>query len=229
MPLTFPSHAGVVLPLKVWRPRWFDGVALVVGSAAPDLAYALDGSWLEHPVKSQPPLWSVAHSWPGLLIWCLPVTLALTLLARWLAPVTASYLPGPLRDYGAIGANRPFWLVTIASALLGAASHLIWDRLATGSLDLISTLAGALVTTFVLIHAARAGLIRAWHGPPPLIPRRPILFWVPAGVIIIVLVPLSGLLPSARLLHTSFSRVLLVLVIAIFIGSALSGRRKCRT
>ena len=36
MPATFPSHAAAVLPLKLWRPRWFDGVALVVGSMAPD-------------------------------------------------------------------------------------------------------------------------------------------------------------------------------------------------
>jgi len=43
MPATFPSHAAAVLPLKLWRPRWFDGVALVVGSMAPDLGYPLVG------------------------------------------------------------------------------------------------------------------------------------------------------------------------------------------
>jgi hypothetical protein len=36
MPLTFPSHAAAVVPLKLWRRRWFDGVALVIGSAAPN-------------------------------------------------------------------------------------------------------------------------------------------------------------------------------------------------
>jgi len=41
VPLTFPSHAAAIAPLKLWRPRWFDGVALVVGSAAPDFGYAL--------------------------------------------------------------------------------------------------------------------------------------------------------------------------------------------
>jgi hypothetical protein len=35
MPLTFPSHALAVLPLKIRWPCYFDGVALVVGSAVP--------------------------------------------------------------------------------------------------------------------------------------------------------------------------------------------------
>ncbi|WP_367319789.1 DUF4184 family protein [Streptomyces sp. HUAS ZL42] len=41
MPLTFPSHAAAVMPLKIRRPHWFDGVALVVGSTVPDLPYAV--------------------------------------------------------------------------------------------------------------------------------------------------------------------------------------------
>ena len=41
MPLTFPSHAAAVLPLKLWRPVRLDGVALVIGSTTPDLPYAL--------------------------------------------------------------------------------------------------------------------------------------------------------------------------------------------
>jgi hypothetical protein len=43
MPLTLPTHPMAVVPLKLWRPSWFDGVALVVGSISPDLAYAADG------------------------------------------------------------------------------------------------------------------------------------------------------------------------------------------
>ena len=43
MPLTLPTHPLAVAPLKLWRPRWFDGVGLVLGTVAPDLAYAADG------------------------------------------------------------------------------------------------------------------------------------------------------------------------------------------
>lgn len=41
MPMTFPSYAAAVLPFKFARRRWFDGVALVIGSAAPDMPYSL--------------------------------------------------------------------------------------------------------------------------------------------------------------------------------------------
>ncbi|MEU7905931.1 DUF4184 family protein [Actinoplanes sp. NPDC049118] len=49
--MTFSSHPAAVLQLKVWRPRWVDGVALAIGSMAPDLAYALDpgGGALREP------------------------------------------------------------------------------------------------------------------------------------------------------------------------------------
>lgn len=40
MPLTFPSHAAAVLPLKLLQPSRLDGVALVIGSTTPDLPYA---------------------------------------------------------------------------------------------------------------------------------------------------------------------------------------------
>ena len=75
MPLTFPSHAAAVLPLKLWRPRWFDGVALVVGSAAPDFPYALDPYLKIH-----------AHTWWGLVWFCIPVTIAVSWLVRRAAP-----------------------------------------------------------------------------------------------------------------------------------------------
>jgi Domain of unknown function (DUF4184) len=71
MPATFPAHQGAVLPLKLWHPRWFDGVALAVGAASPDIAYLFDGSNL--------PVWPFSHEWLGLLGWCLPVTLAVLL------------------------------------------------------------------------------------------------------------------------------------------------------
>ncbi|MDP4013047.1 MAG: DUF4184 family protein [Candidatus Nanopelagicales bacterium] len=44
MPLTFGSHQAVVLPLKMLKPRWFDGTALVIGSMAPDLFFLTHGT-----------------------------------------------------------------------------------------------------------------------------------------------------------------------------------------
>jgi len=36
-----PSHQAPVIPLKRWRPHWFSGLALVLGTLAPDLVFIL--------------------------------------------------------------------------------------------------------------------------------------------------------------------------------------------
>ncbi|MEV7630142.1 DUF4184 family protein [Actinoplanes sp. NPDC089786] len=79
--------------MKLWQPRWFDGVALVVGSTAPDLAYVLDGSGL--------PVWPFSHQVLGLVGWCLPLTLVLGWLIRRAAPALAV----PTRSAGPV--SRP--------------------------------------------------------------------------------------------------------------------------
>src|SRR5215475_10982023 len=116
MPATFPAHPAAVLPLKLRWPHRFDGVALVIGSMAPDLAYPLDGTWFERPSRALPPTYQIAHSWWGLLAWCLPVTLACAFVARQAAPAIAAHLPAwprtlALQDYGAIARSRPAWYV----------------------------------------------------------------------------------------------------------------------
>src|SRR5690242_3423490 len=123
MSATAPAHPAAVLPLKLRSPRRFDGVALVVGAAAPDLGYTIEGLGIE--VHS--------HAWHALAWFCLPLTLVITTLIRRAAPVVAAHLPpaGPLaiRDYGVLGTARHPLRVTVWSALLGAASHLAWDTL----------------------------------------------------------------------------------------------------
>ena len=43
MPLTFPAHQALVLPIKLRWPDRTDATALCVGAAAPDLLYAVPG------------------------------------------------------------------------------------------------------------------------------------------------------------------------------------------
>ena len=74
MPVTFPAHQGLIVPLKLRWPTAIDGTALCIGAAAPDLAYPL-GSWLN----------AGSHTLLGLIVWALPVTLGLTTLVRWRA------------------------------------------------------------------------------------------------------------------------------------------------
>ncbi len=194
MPLTLPTHPIAVVPLKLWRPRWFDGVALVIGSIAPDLAYATYG--FRETVRT--------HNLLALVWWSLPVTLIAAWLARWAAPAIAAHLPGGgplrLRDYGVLGVVRHPWYVTVVSALLGAFSHLAWDALThpgyvaplrrevwpgTPWWSLFSdasNLAGFVVGTLLLVHIGRAGLLRHWHGPPPPTRPQPVVFWSAVAV-----------------------------------------------
>ncbi|WP_144120055.1 DUF4184 family protein [Catellatospora sichuanensis] len=217
MPLTFPSHAALPLPLKLWRPRWFDGVALTVGAASPDLAYALDGSGL--------PVFPLSHQWPGVILFCLPVTLAGALLVRRSAAVVAAHLPRwpaalALRDYGVLGTTRPAFAVSALSALLAAASHLVWDRLTEPApvLDLASTVGGALAALALAVQVGRHRLLRAWHGAPPARPVRPGLFWSVATTVTAASAVVAAQLPGAFLPHTTGARLLLG--VALGLGAA---------
>jgi hypothetical protein len=89
---------------------------------APDLYYALNGYLVVPPT----------HSLAGLFWFSLPVTVLVTALVWWAAPVVAAHLPArpavlALRDYGVLGLVRHRWYVTGASALAGAATHVTWD------------------------------------------------------------------------------------------------------
>ncbi|MFC5006185.1 DUF4184 family protein [Dactylosporangium cerinum] len=175
MPATLPTHPLAVLPLKLWRPRWFDGVALAVGATAPDIAYALGNAVV---VRS--------HTVAAMFWWGLPVTVLVTGLIRLGAPTVAAHLPGSLREFGALRGVRHPWWVTAVSALLGDASHLLWDLVTHPEPGVIeswravrdvSDYAALLVLPLFVWHVGNRHLIRTWHGPAPAVPRRPLLFW----------------------------------------------------
>lgn len=251
MPATFPAHPGAVLPLKLWRPAWFDGLALSVGSMAPDLAYALDGSLFERPFPGLAPLWQIGHSLPWFFAWALPVTFALCLLLRLAAPAFATHLPAAppstpaatatalfrsprrlvarLRAAVGLARHRPRWYVTVFSACIGAFSHVVWDRVAVGPLDLASSLVGGLICLW-LLHR----LMRQRSGADPATiesvggtvigsrrdGRRPVLYW---GTFAAVLAAGGTTLPSLPgyfLPHTMSARVILLSVGAVVVASA---------
>ena len=120
VPLTFPAHQSLVLPLKLWRPRWFDGVALVVGSGSPDLFNALSTT---DTFRS--------HELDGLLVAVVFTVMYSTLLRRYSADGLFGSLPdlGPLqaRNYRVLARGRPRFLVTVFSAFVGVASHIFID------------------------------------------------------------------------------------------------------
>jgi hypothetical protein len=199
VPLTFPSHAAAVLPLKFARRRWFDGVALVIGSAAPDLPYAV-----------APYLRYNAHTWLGLLVFCVPVTVLLTWATRRAAPTVVAHLPRWTHDYAALRSHRFPLYVTCLSAWIGALTHRWWDYVthagvpARGTQDWAflnaeafagqpwwrvlhygSTVAGALLVLAAARHVHRTGWLLT-AGPAILGPAHPRRFW---GVVAAVCVP----------------------------------------
>lgn len=122
MPLVFLAHQAPFLPLVRRGSRHVDGVAFLVGTMAPDFAYALTGTRFE--------LW--AHALPGLLTFCVPATLAVAwIVVRALAPVVPAHLPDAgafrLRDYRALARHRFRWPLAAAWAGIGAWMHVVLD------------------------------------------------------------------------------------------------------
>lgn len=215
--MTFPTHPAAVVGLKLWRPRWFDGVALILGTMAPDLAYALDGSGV--------PVWPFSHQPAGLVGWSLPLVLAGTWVVRRAAPVVATHLPraGPLalRDYGSIRAARHRWWVTAYCGLLGAATHPVLDRLESrySALEIVLDVVGALLMLALAISIGRRRLLRTWYGDPPPLPRRPVLFWSLAAAVALPAAVVTPFLPAAQLAHTTGVRLLCAVAAGLLVAS----------
>src|SRR4051812_11612735 len=81
MPVAFPSHQGLILPLWRWLPGRLDGVALSVGALAPDVVEVI--AW---PVHGGELGQGIGHSLIGVVITCLPLGLVLTALTRRVVP-----------------------------------------------------------------------------------------------------------------------------------------------
>jgi hypothetical protein len=254
VPATFPSHAGAVLPLKLWRPRWFDGVALVVGAALPDLVY-LGGC-------CGPPF-TAGHTWAGVVVG-VPVTMVFAAMIRRAAPAVVAHLPPlgtlALRDYAILGVVRHPWWITASSALLGAASHVGWDHITHVSiagtglglptlgrevagtplwmpLHLGSSAVGALLWLAVTVHIGRKRLLLRWHGPAPAVPTRPCRFWATAattcalGLVAVAVLTVVGerhamvdWLPPVPRPVVLITRVTLVLITALYLAALRCGQ-----
>ncbi len=230
MPLTFPSHAAAVLPLKLWRPTWFDGVALVVGSTAPDLPYALGGY-----------VYFDAHNVWALFWFCVPITMLGTVIIRRAAPIIAANLPDAgawhLQDYGSLGQARYPWYATAACALFGAFTHIFWDSFTharatfwSPSLDdtafagrpwwwvlqQVSTIGGAIAAVLMARQiGTRRLLLRSEPGKP-----RWYVFWPIAVTLWVIGIASQPLFPAWRHAAVLGVRVLFVTALALLIAAA---------
>lgn len=120
MPFPLVSHQGLAAPaLLVDRRGGLDGVALMVGSLAPDLLYAF--------------IYEADGHLPWSLLWfVVPVSLAVAwVYRRWVAWPLAVHLPDlgtfRLRDAARAASDRPGLVAGVLSALLGGLSHALAD------------------------------------------------------------------------------------------------------
>ncbi|GIH07671.1 hypothetical protein Rhe02_57380 [Rhizocola hellebori] len=230
--------------LKLWRPRWFDGVALVVGAAAPDAAYAVTG--LPIDIRS--------HAWHALGWFNLPLTVVVAVLIRRAAPYIVAHLPSggrlAIRDYGVLATVRHPVMVTVCSALLAALSHQLWDSITHPYLlighpfygngtyltamhatafaglpwwrviHLASELLGSAISIAVALRIGRRRLLVRWHGPAPIAPRRPLVFWPVAAAVWVALVAGAAALPRNDLINVAGSRLLIAVTVAVLAAAA---------
>ncbi|MET9494809.1 DUF4184 family protein [Streptomyces sp. NPDC006552] len=153
MPFTL-SHPAAVLPL-LRRP--FVPAALVAGAVAPDVPYFLTvlGVSGSSPEDWYGPLLNATqtHSPAGLLL-SLPSALGLVAAHRMLrAPITALLprglrIPGPEPAAG-LPAKARYTMWLLISAVLGIASHVVWDSFTHGD--------GFLVTHMEPLRASAPG------------------------------------------------------------------------
>ncbi|TPE44647.1 DUF4184 family protein [Pontibacter mangrovi] len=122
MPFT-AAHPAIILP---FTRRRLSATALVIGSMAPDFEYFFRLRTVS----------DISHTFLGLFLFNLPVTLLLSLLFHTLVrDVAIQHLP-PYFKSRALAVSYPAnwlrylrsnWLAVSVSAVVGAFSHLFWD------------------------------------------------------------------------------------------------------
>jgi hypothetical protein len=202
------AHPAAILPLI----RRMDPTCLVIGAMAPDFEYFLRGTQSS----------VVSHTAPGLLLFCVPVTLSLSWVfhrvVKW--PLVLA-LPERWQGRGAALARgrwpaRP-WPMLAAAALIGASTHLIWDGLTHTSgygPELIPALRHAIrpglplhrllqhLSTVVGLALLVPAVWRSWRAATPLVPTPPTSARV--WPCFAVLIPLAILVLELRLVWAGF-------------------------
>jgi hypothetical protein len=123
MPIAFPSHQGLILPVWAKWPERFNGLSLCVGAAVPDIVDGAIGMFRGHLGQG------IGHSLVGLVALSVPVGLVVTGLLRkyWWRPRTPESWFVLLDNRVTPQSAGPEWRRDSWSVLVGAASHVFTD------------------------------------------------------------------------------------------------------
>jgi hypothetical protein len=192
MPWMIPSHQAPALSLKLWRPRLFSGLALCLGSMAPDLEFILrlDDDWI------------VSHTLAAQVYFTAPLVVILYALAAglvlpWLLPLLPPGAPFHREQLAALRLPRTVagWLSVATSGCIGGLTHVLLDSVTHGNhsgwlvpllpvlrlpvpslggpiplhdaLQLWLSLLLGLAACAAWSGIARQGLLWRWRGEPP--------------------------------------------------------------
>ena len=130
MPWIAPSHQAPALSLKLWKPLWFSGLGLCIGSMAPDLEFILrlDDEWIvSHTLAAQ-----VYFTAPLVLVL---YALAVGLVLPWLLPLLPKGAPLYAEELAALRLPRSLreWVVVATSGSLGGLTHVLLDSVSHGN------------------------------------------------------------------------------------------------
>lgn len=144
MPLPI-AHPAAVLPLRRFCPRYLSFSALIVGSIAPDLGYAVTdlnsytnsmtfvfGNLAANfgSVKNNWEWDDLTHDFLRSILFCVPVGLLVLGLFNALRSSLIETLPNPHRDaLGPLCGRKHTVLATAISLFIGIWLHVAWDSL----------------------------------------------------------------------------------------------------
>ncbi len=249
MPVTFPAHQGLIVPIKLRWPGSIDATALCIAAGTPDLAYSL-GPWLNRQ----------SHTAIGVVVWAVPVAvLAALITRRSAASGIFAAMPdlGPLalRSYRVLGDRRPPLWQTVTSALLGAGSHVVVDGFthagrwgadvaglngtigsvpgrgaftAARALQYAGHLGGSLAFVAVLVVVASRGRLAAWYGAEAVAQARSVTATGPQRALFAVLAvgpPLVAALVADDLGRSSLFLPVTVSLPALLLAGTVVGAR----
>ncbi|TFF85668.1 MAG: DUF4184 family protein [Promethearchaeota archaeon] len=144
MPSSFLSHQAPALYIKAKYPKKIDGTAICLATIVPDFSLFLD-------LFTDGFFRNISHSFMGIFIWTLPLTLLSTIIfSRYIGPFLARivkwdvFLFSPLRYFGVDlwdrlkfkRFNKQFFIVASYSAVIGGLTHILLDFPAHENIEL---------------------------------------------------------------------------------------------